>query len=114
VVTNRILIVDDEELNRDVCVRRLERKGFLAGAASSGQEALEKLQNQSFDLILLDQMMPGLSGLDVLRFLRRSWSPQDLPIIMVTAVTDSNSNAEALDQGANDYITKPIDFSVAR
>lgn len=111
--TNRILVVDDEEFNRDVCVRRLERKGFEAVAASSGDQALEKLQAQSFDLILLDYMMPGLSGLDLLRFLRQSWSAQELPIIMVTAVTDSQSIAQALDEGANDYITKPIDFSVA-
>ncbi len=110
---NRILVVDDEVLNRDVCVRRLERKGFLAVAASSGYEALEKLREQSFDLVLLDYMMPGLSGLDLLRFLRQSWSQQDLPIIMATAITDSHSIAEALDEGANDYITKPIDFSVA-
>jgi len=111
--TNRILVVDDEEFNRDVCVRRLERKGFEAVAASSGDQALEKLQEQSFDLILLDYMMPGITGLDLLRFLRQSWSAQELPIIMVTAVTDSQSIAQALDEGANDYITKPIDFSVA-
>ncbi|MBS1802419.1 MAG: EAL domain-containing protein [Acidobacteria bacterium] len=111
--TNRILVVDDEEFNRDVCVRRLQRKGFEAISASSGDQALEKLQAQSVDLILLDYMMPGLSGLDLLRFLRQSWSAQELPIIMVTAVTDSHSIAQALDEGANDYITKPIDFSVA-
>lgn len=112
-ICNRILVVDDEELNRDICLRRLERKGFHAVSAASAHEAIEKLQRQSFDLVLLDYMMPGLSGLDLLRFLRRSWSAQDLPIIMVTAVTDSHSIAEALDEGANDYVTKPIDFSVA-
>ncbi|WP_109486690.1 putative bifunctional diguanylate cyclase/phosphodiesterase [Occallatibacter savannae] len=112
-IYNRILVVDDEELNRDICMRRLERKGLHAVPAASAHEAIEHLQRQTFDLVLLDYMMPGLSGLDLLRFLRRSWSAQELPIIMVTAVTDSTSIAEALDEGANDYITKPIDFSVA-
>lgn len=110
---NRILVVDDEELNRDVCVRRLERHGFTVEAACSGQEALDILRRQSYDLILLDQMMPGLSGLDLLKYLRQTWSQQDLPIIMVTAVTDSMNVAKALDEGANDYITKPVDFSIA-
>ncbi len=110
---NRILVVDDEEMNRDLCVRRLERRGFRAVAAQSGPEALAMLDDTRFDLILLDHMMPGLSGLDVLRQLRATWSPQELPIIMVTAVADSGSIAEALDLGANDYVTKPIDFSVA-
>lgn len=71
------------------------------------------LRDTSFDLILLDNMMPGLSGLEVLKMLRTTWSPQELPIIMVTAVADSASIAEALDLGANDYVTKPIDFSIA-
>jgi diguanylate cyclase (GGDEF)-like protein/PAS domain S-box-containing protein len=110
---NRILVVDDEELNRDLCVRRLERKGFEVRAAKSGQEALAMLEDESFAIVLLDHMMPGLSGLEVLQILRRRWLPQELPIIMVTAVADSASIAEALDLGANDYVTKPIDFSVA-
>jgi diguanylate cyclase (GGDEF)-like protein/PAS domain S-box-containing protein len=110
---NRILVVDDEELNRDLCVRRLERKGFAVRAAQSGQEALAMLEDESFAVVLLDHMMPGLSGLDVLRKLRGTWSQQELPVIMVTAVADSGSIAEALDLGANDYVTKPIDFSVA-
>ncbi|HTV14805.1 MAG TPA: EAL domain-containing protein [Acidobacteriaceae bacterium] len=110
---NRILVVDDEELNRDLCVRRLERKGFEVKAVPSGQEALAMLEDESFAVVLLDHMMPGLSGLEVLRTLRQSWTQQELPIIMVTAVADSASIAEALDLGANDYVTKPIDFSVA-
>lgn len=112
-INNRILVVDDEELNRDLCVRRLERKGFEAKAAQSGHEALAMLEDESFDVVLLDHMMPGLSGLEVLKSLRQRWSQQELPIIMVTAVADSASIAEALELGANDYVTKPIDFAVA-
>ena len=110
---NRILVVDDEEMNRDLCVRRLERMDFQVRAAESGQEALSMLEDESFDVVLLDHMMPGLSGLDVLRTLRRRWTQQELPLIMVTAVADSPSIAEALELGANDYVTKPIDFAVA-
>jgi diguanylate cyclase (GGDEF)-like protein/PAS domain S-box-containing protein len=112
-MTNRILVVDDEELNLDLCVRRLQRKGFSMQAAKSAREAMEILQTADFDLVLLDQMMPGMSGLELLKLLRATYSQQDLPIIMVTAVADSASIAQALEMGANDYITKPIDFSVA-
>jgi diguanylate cyclase (GGDEF)-like protein/PAS domain S-box-containing protein len=112
-MTNSILVVDDEELNLDLCVRRLQRKGFLMQAARSAQEALDMLGKSDFDLILLDQMMPGMSGLELLKLLRTTRTQQDLPIIMVTAVADSASIAQALDLGANDYVTKPIDFSVA-
>ncbi len=112
-MNDTILVVDDEELNRDLCVRRLERKGFAIKAAESGHEALAVLEDESFGLVLLDHMMPGLSGLEVLKRLRARWSQQELPIIMVTAIADSASIAEALDLGANDYVTKPIDFSVA-
>lgn len=112
-LTNHVLVVEDEELNRDLCVRRLQRKGFQVTAVPSGEEALAILQEESFDVVLLDHMMPGLSGLEVLKALRLHWTPQELPIIMVTAVADSASIAEALELGANDYVTKPIDFSVA-
>jgi diguanylate cyclase (GGDEF)-like protein/PAS domain S-box-containing protein len=112
-MTNCILVVDDEDINLDLCVRRLQRKGFSVQAARSAQEALEILSRADFDLVLLDQMMPGMSGIELLKLLRTNRSPQDLPIIMVTAVADSASIAQALELGANDYVIKPIDFSVA-
>jgi diguanylate cyclase (GGDEF)-like protein/PAS domain S-box-containing protein len=108
-----ILIVDDEQLNLDMLSRRLRRSGFAVEVAASGREALETVRQQSFDLILLDQMMPELSGADVLRILREEYPCEVLPIIMVTAVAESDKIAEALENGANDYITKPIDFAVA-
>jgi diguanylate cyclase (GGDEF)-like protein/PAS domain S-box-containing protein len=112
-VAGSILLVDDEQLNRDMLSRRLVRCGFAVSLASSGREALEMAHAQSFDLVLLDQMMPEVSGSEVLRVLRASFSPEVLPIVMVTAVAESEKVAEAIEGGANDYITKPIDFKVA-
>lgn len=111
--TGTILIVDDEVLNLDMLSRRLQRSGFMVSVAEGGRQALEAIDQGSFDLILLDQMMPGVSGSEVLRTVRTSFTPEQLPIIMVTAVAESDRIAEALEAGANDYITKPIDYKVA-
>src|SRR4051794_14542553 len=107
-----ILIVDDEELNRDGLARRLQRHDYEVVAAPGGREAIELLGGRRFDLVLLDIMMPGMNGLEVLKFLRRVDSLVDLPIIMVTAKGESEDVVEALELGANDYVTKPLDFPV--
>lgn len=108
-----LLVVDDEELNRNALSRRLQRSGFDVEVASGGAEALRKMSERPYDLILLDQMMPGKSGSDVLRELRTQYSQAALPVIMVTAVTESSRVADSLELGANDYVTKPVDFTVA-
>jgi diguanylate cyclase (GGDEF)-like protein/PAS domain S-box-containing protein len=108
-----ILVVDDSEFNRDALSRRLEQKGFLVDTAADGSGALECAASRHFDLVLLDVEMPGMSGLDVLRQLRESRSQTELPVIMVTARAQSADIIEALGLGANDYITKPVDFPVA-
>jgi sigma-B regulation protein RsbU (phosphoserine phosphatase) len=107
-----LLIVDDEEMNREGLARRLVRHGYQVGCASGGREAIDLLGSRSFDLVLLDVTMPGMNGLEVLKFLRRVDSPLDLPIIMVTARGDSADVVEALELGANDYLTKRLDFPV--
>src|SRR6185503_16040675 len=107
-----LLVVDDNAENRDMLSRRLERKGFGVRAAAGGREALDALARERVDLVLLDIMMPEVSGLDVLRSLRASSVTADLPVIMVTAKTDSEDIVEALELGANDYVTKPLDFPV--
>ena len=107
-----LLIVDDEEMNRDMLARRLEHKGYSVATADNGTKALAMVERHSFDLILLDVMMPDLNGLEVLGLLRRLHSPAELPVIMVTARDQSCDVVEALTLGSNDYVTKPIDFPV--
>jgi diguanylate cyclase (GGDEF)-like protein/PAS domain S-box-containing protein len=109
----RILIVDDNEMNRDMLARRLERKGYAIQVAEGAQSLLERIQQEPVDIVLLDVEMPGISGLDALQTLRGCYSPIQLPIIMVTAKDQSEDIVKALDLGANDYLTKPIDFPVA-
>src|SRR5438034_10228480 len=110
---SRLLIVDDNEMNRDMFARRLERKGYVVGLADSAQELLQRIKQDAVDLVLLDIEMPEISGLDALKTLRDHYSPAELPIIMVTAKTQSDDIVKALDLGANDYLAKPIDFPVA-
>ena len=107
-----LLIVDDEESNRDMLSRRLERQGFRVTLAEDGPQALESIRLAAPDVVLLDIRMPGMSGMEVLLAIRRMYSPAELPVIMVTAESQSASMVEALQNGANDYITKPIDMAV--
>jgi DNA-binding response OmpR family regulator len=109
----RVLIVDDNEMNRDMLARRLERKGYAVQVADGARCLLERIQKEAVDLVLLDVEMPEISGLDALQTLRGCYSPIQLPIIMVTAKDQSEDIVKALDLGANDYLTKPIDFPVA-
>jgi diguanylate cyclase (GGDEF)-like protein/PAS domain S-box-containing protein len=110
---SRLLIVDDNEMNRDMLARRLARKGYVIGLAENARGLLERVKQDAVDLVLLDIEMPEVSGLDALKTLRGHYSPAELPIIMVTAKTQSDDIVAALDLGANDYLTKPIDFPVA-
>ena len=107
-----LLVVDDNEANRDMLARRLRRQGYSVETADSGPVALRKIDESRPDLILLDVMMPGMSGLEVLRHLRQQYDRAGLPILMATAKTDSEDVVQALALGANDYVTKPIDFPV--
>ncbi len=109
---DRLLVVDDNEMNRDMLSRRLKGKGYTVDIAEDGQQALDMMAKEPYDLILLDIMMPGISGIDVLRAVRQTKSRADLPIIMATAKDQSDDIVEALKLGANDYVTKPIDFPV--
>src|SRR5437763_12629369 len=111
--TSRLLVVDDNEMNRDMLARRLERKGYEIGAVDSARQLLKRVKDERVDLVLLDIEMPEISGLDALKTLREAYSSIELPIIMVTAKNQSDDVVRALDLGANDYVTKPIDFAVA-
>jgi CheY-like chemotaxis protein len=109
---NTLLVVDDSAENRDILARRLRRKGFRVLEADSGPAALELIEREPVDLMLLDIMMPGMNGLEVLRIVRRSRPAHVLPVIMATARSESEDMVEALEMGANDYVTKPLDFPV--
>jgi sigma-B regulation protein RsbU (phosphoserine phosphatase) len=108
----RLLVVDDDELNRDMLSRRLERKGYRVAVAADGPQALAMVAERPFDLVLLDVMMPGISGLEVLKVLRQEHAATALPVIMATARDQSDDIVQALRLGANDYVTKPLDFPV--
>jgi diguanylate cyclase (GGDEF)-like protein len=110
--TGTLLVVDDDAMNRDGLSRRLTRAGYVVLTAENGSEALEIIRVKHVDLVLLDVMMPVLSGIDTLRQLRQTHSVSELPVIMVTAKDASDDIVEALDVGANDYVTKPVDFPV--
>lgn len=103
----RILVVDDQESNRDLLSRRLSRDGHLVSTAADGEAALMLVEEQSFDLILLDLLMPGISGYDVLGRLKRS-RHGDIPVIMISALDEIDSVARCIEAGAEDYMPKPF------
>ena len=107
-----LLVVDDNEMNRDMLSRRLARKGYQVAVAEDGEQALEVVAEKAIDLVLLDIMMPGIDGVEVLKRLRREHSQTQLPVIMATAKAGSDDMIEALDHGANDYVVKPLEFPV--
>lgn len=108
----RLMVVDDNEMNRDLLARRLQREGYAVSIAEDGYKALALIKTRRFDLILLDLMMPGISGMEVLPLIRQIHSLADLPVIITTAKDQSDDVVEALRLGANDYVVKPIDLPV--
>jgi diguanylate cyclase (GGDEF)-like protein/PAS domain S-box-containing protein len=107
-----LLVVDDDTMNRDLMLRRLSRRGFNASLAGNGREALDWINAHRVDLVLLDIEMPDMNGIEVLKILRQQYTPAQLPIIMVTGKAGSDDVVAALAAGANDYVTKPLDFPV--
>ncbi len=104
-----ILIVDDEPFNVDLLEQQLEEEGYHTLAASNGAEALRILSEHKPNLVLLDWMMPEMSGIEVLEKLRSTPECRTLPVIMLTARGDTEDKVAGLDAGADDYVTKPID-----
>jgi len=106
----RILAVDDEIINLQVLVNHLSIKGYSVSKAMNGEEALQFIGNpaKKADIVLLDVMMPRMSGYEVCRRIREYYSPSELPVIMLTAKTQLENLVEGLNSGANDYITKPF------
>lgn len=104
----KILLVDDQELNRDVLAHRLKKIGYKVICVKSGNEAINALKTESFDLMLLDIMMPDISGIEVLKIIRETEDCKNMPVMMVTAKDDMKTINECMLAGANDYILKPL------
>ena len=110
----RVLVVDDNEMNRDILARRLGRIGLNVDTAEDGNTGLDRILTGEYNLVMLDIMMPDIDGIEVLKRTREFFSKTELPIIMATAKDEGSDLAEALSLGANDYVTKPLDFQVVR
>ena len=113
-VHGRILIVDDNASNRDLLGRQLTRAGHAVADADGGHAALDRLERDAFDLILLDMMMPDISGYEVLRRLKAQPATADIPVIMISALDDLDSVTRCLEAGAVDYLLKPFDPTLLR
>jgi sigma-B regulation protein RsbU (phosphoserine phosphatase) len=107
-----LLVVDDDSFNLDIICPRLERRGYQVDATTDSKKALELIRKGSYDLILLDIVMPGVDGMQVLKETRQHKSRAQLPVIMVTSLDSPQDVVDALREGANDYVTKPIDVEV--
>lgn len=105
-----ILLVEDNELNRDMLSRRLERKGFSVRHAENGAVALDRVQESMPSIVLLDMNLPVMDGWETCEALRERYPEHKLPIIALTAHAMSGDREKALKAGCDDYATKPVDF----
>lgn len=109
----RIYVVDDVLDNHVLLTRGLERAGFATVAFDNGVEAIARISSDPPDLLLLDWMMPNLSGMEVLHAVRQHYDLNELPVIMCTAKDEATSIGRAIEDGANDYIQKPVNMRIA-
>lgn len=103
-----LLVVDDDLANLELLSRRLTRQGYEVTTVDGGQKALDMLEKQNFDLIVLDMLMPGLSGIQVLRQLKSNPVLRPIPVIMISALDDTDSVVQCISLGAEDYVFKPF------
>lgn len=104
----RILVVDDNEIHYDILARRLKNEGYEVKHAASGELALQAVAQQQFDLIMLDMLMPGMNGYQVLAELQAHEQYSQIPVVIITANNDVDMAAKCIDMGAEDYISKPV------
>jgi sigma-B regulation protein RsbU (phosphoserine phosphatase) len=110
-----LLVVDDNEDNREILAARLGHLGYTnVTLASGGREALDRVERSNFDLVLLDLMMPGINGIEVLETLRAKRRLASLPVIMVSAASEHESVVRCIELGAEDYLTKPVNVTMLR
>lgn len=110
----RVLVVDDTEVNRELLVRRLRREGHATAVAGDGREALELLAASSFDLVLLDIMMPEVNGYQVLEQMQADDGLRHVPVILISALDDPESIIKGLELGADDFLPKPFNPHILR
>ncbi|PKB72205.1 MAG: hypothetical protein BZY87_01535 [SAR202 cluster bacterium Io17-Chloro-G6] len=103
-----LLVVDDNEMNRDMLTRRLERQGYRVTVAVDGRQALEVLDRENFNLVLLDIMLPVINGYQVLEQMKADQALSHIPVIITTALDEADGKAKCMDLGAEDYLTKPF------
>ncbi len=106
----KILLVEDNEMNRDMLSRRLQRKGYDVEIAIDGKDGIKKATSGRFDLVLMDMSLPEIDGWEVTRLLREEPATKELPIIALTAHAMEGDREKALDAGCDDYDTKPIEL----
>jgi len=106
----KILLVEDNEMNRDMLSRRLERKGFAVVMAVDGQSGVEMAHSETPDLILMDMSLPILDGWEATRRLKGDLATRQIPIIALTAHAMSSDRDKALEAGCDDYDTKPVEL----
>lgn len=109
-MTGKILLVEDNELNRDMLTRRLNRAGLEVVAAGDGQEALDIMRQQQPTLVLMDMNLPVMDGWTACRHAREDEAINQIPIIALTAHASDADRLSALEAGCDDYATKPVDF----
>lgn len=107
----KILLVEDNELNRDMLSRRLERRGYRIVSAVDGEQGVALAGSERPDLILMDISLPGLNGWDATRRIRQNAATASIPIIALTAHAMSGDRERTLEAGCNEYETKPVDFN---
>jgi adenylate cyclase len=110
----RLLAVDDDDMNREMLVRRLQKLGYIVTEAATGREALTRLKEGNYDLVLLDILMPDLDGFQTLEFIKADPRLRHIPIIMLTALDDVESNVRCIEAGAEDYVPKPFNPVILR
>ncbi len=107
----KILLVEDNEMNRDMLSRRLERKGFRVVTAVDGEQGLNMVSSEKPDLILMDMSLPVIDGWEATRRLKSSETTKKIPVISLTAHAMAGDREKALEAGADDYDTKPVEFA---
>lgn len=109
----KLLLVDDDEMSGKLLSSRLNKKGFTCHYVSNAKDCFKAIEEEEYHCVLLDIMMPDISGTEALKKIREQKNRFELPIIMVTAKDETNDIVQALKIGANDYLTKPVNMDIA-